>query len=152
MMQRDDVTVRMAVLKDVIRLAELDQSIFADFWSEKAFISSVDSKMEIVPVVTLNTTGEIAAYAAVSFVLDECNINRIAVVPEFRCRGLGTYLLGCIEDLLPAEVCTFNLEVRESNVHAIEMYSKFGYTVLGRRKNFYRCPVEDALLMTKRKV
>ena len=152
MMQRDDVTVRMAVLKDVIRLAELDQNIFADFWSEKAFISSVDSKMEIVPVVTLNDTDEIVAYAAVSFVLDECNINRIAVVPEFRGRGLGTYLLGCIEDHLPSEVSIFNLEVRESNVHAIEMYEKFGYTVLGRRKNFYRCPVEDALLMTKRKV
>ena len=152
MMQRDDVTVRMAALKDVIRLAELDRNIFADFWSEKAFISSVDSKMEIVPLVTLNDTDEIIAYAAVSFVLDECNINRIAVVPEFRGRGLGTYLLGCIEDLLPPEVSIFNLEVRESNVHAIEMYEKFGYTVLGRRKNFYRCPVEDALLMTKRKV
>lgn len=152
MMQRDDVTVRMAVLKDVIRLAKLDQSIFSDFWSEKAFISSVDSKMEIVPVVTLNDTDEIVAYAAVSFVLDECNINRIAVVQEFRGRGLGTYLLGCIEELLPPEVNIFNLEVRESNVHAIEMYEKFGYTVLGRRKKFYRCPVEDALLMTKRKV
>ncbi len=152
MMQRDDVTVRMAVLKDVIRLAKLDQSIFSDFWSEKAFISSVDSKMEIVPVVTLNDTDEIVAYAAVSFVLDECNINRIAVAQEFRGRGLGTYLLGCIEELLPPEVNIFNLEVRESNVHAIEMYEKFGYTVLGRRKNFYRCPVEDALLMTKRKV
>ena len=152
MMQRDDVTVRMAVLKDVIRLAKLDQSIFSDFWSEKAFISSVDSKMEIVPVVTLNDTDEIVAYAAVSFVLDECNINRIAVVQEFRGRGLGTYLLRCIEELLPPEVNIFNLEVRESNVHAIEMYEKFGYTVLGRRKNFYRCPVEDALLMTKRKV
>ena len=152
MMQRDDVTVRMAVLKDVIRLAKLDQSIFSDFWSEKAFISSVDIKMEIVPVVTLNDTDEIVAYAAVSFVLDECNINRIAVAQEFRGRGLGTYLLGCIEELLPPEVNIFNLEVRESNVHAIEMYEKFGYTVLGRRKNFYRCPVEDALLMTKRKV
>ena len=152
MMQRDDVTVRMAVLKDVIKLAELDRSIFSDFWSEKAFISSVDSKMEIVPVVFAGGTEEIAAYAAVSFVLDECNINRIAVAPEFRGRGLGTYLLECIEEFISPEVTVFNLEVRESNKHAIEMYEKFGYTVLGRRKNFYRCPVEDALLMTKRKV
>ena len=58
MMQRDDVTVRMAVLKDVIKLAELDRSIFSDFWSEKAFISSVDSKMEIVPVVFAGGTDE----------------------------------------------------------------------------------------------
>ncbi|WP_044975081.1 ribosomal protein S18-alanine N-acetyltransferase [Ruminococcus sp. HUN007] len=152
MMQRDDVTVRMAVLKDVIRLAELDRSIFSDYWSEKAFISSVDSKMEIVTVAVLRDTEEIAAYAAVSYVLDECNINRIAVAPEFRGRGLGTYLLGCIEELLSPDVTIFNLEVRESNKYAIEMYEKFGYTVLGRRKNFYRCPTEDALLMTKRKV
>ena len=108
--------------------------------------------MEIVPVVTLNDTDEIVAYAAVSFVLDECNINRIAVVPEYRGRGLGTYLLECIEEFLSPDVTVFNLEVRESNKHAIEMYEKFGYAVLGRRKNFYRCPVEDALLMTKRKV
>ena len=39
-----------------------------------------------------------------------------------------------------------------SNKYAIEMYEKFGYTVLGKRKNFYRNPEEDALLMTKRKV
>ena len=64
----------------------------------------------------------------------------------------GRKRLRSIEELLPPEVNIFNLEVRESNVHAIEMYEKFGYTVLGRRKNFYRCPVEDALLMTKRKV
>ena len=44
------------------------------------------------------------------------------------------------------------LRKMKKHKEAIEMYEKFGYTVLGRRKNFYRCPVEDALLMTKRKV
>lgn len=152
MMQRDDLIIRAAYENEAALLHEYDSQIFGDSWSEKAYLRSICSTTEIVPVAADTETGEIAAFAAVSYVLDEANINRIAVRPEFRGRGTGTLLLEWIGENLPEEVTVINLEVRESNKYAIEMYEKFGYTVLGRRKRFYRNPEEDALLMTKRKV
>ncbi len=152
MMQRVDFEIREASENEALLLHEYDSQIFSDSWSEKSFSDSILSDSETVPAAVNRATGEIMAYAAVSYIFEEANINRIAVRPEFRGNRLGTALLGWLEENLPEEVTVFNLEVRESNVHAIEMYEKFGYTVLGRRKRFYRNPEEDALLMTKRKV
>jgi len=152
MMQKDDIIIRSASETEAWILHEFDSQIFSDGWSEKSWMSSIKSDMEAVPVAVIKETGDIAAFAAVSWVFDEANINRIAVRSEFRGNRLGTLLLEWIEKTLPEDVAIFNLEVRESNKHAIEMYEKFGYTVLGRRKKFYRNPEEDALLMTKRKV
>lgn len=151
-MLKDDFIIRLAAAEEATVLHEADSQIFSDPWSEKSYLGSIESNMETVPVIVIKETGEIAAYAAVSYVLDEANINRIAVMPDYRGNGLGTVLLEWIENNLPEDVTVYNLEVRESNKYAIEMYEKFGYTVLGRRKRFYRNPEEDALLMTKRKV
>lgn len=152
MMQRDELIIRAALENEAVLLHEYDSQIFHDSWSEKSYLGSIHSSSEIVPVAADRETGEIVAYADVSYVLDEANINRIAVRPEFRGKKTGTLLLEWIEENLPDEVTVINLEVRESNRYAIEMYENFGYTVLGRRKRFYRNPEEDALLMTKRKV
>ncbi|MDO5150138.1 MAG: ribosomal protein S18-alanine N-acetyltransferase [Oscillospiraceae bacterium] len=152
MMQRDDLIVRNAYESEAALLHEYDSRIFSDSWSEKSYLGSICSSTELVPAAVDRETGEIAAFAAVSYVFDEANINRIAVRPEFRGKKTGTFLLEWIEENLPDEVTVINLEVRESNKYAIEMYENFGYTVLGRRKRFYRNPEEDALLMTKRKV
>ncbi len=152
MMQRDDIVIRVAEESDALKLHEYDAEIFSDSWSEKSFLGSISSGSETVPVACSKSGGEIIGYAAVSFIFEEANVNRIAVRDEYRGNGLGTVLLQWLEDNLPEEVTVYNLEVRESNKYAIEMYEKFGYTVLGRRKNFYRNPAEDALLMTKRKV
>lgn len=152
MTQRADYIIRTASEAEASVLHDLDSQIFSDAWSEKSFAGSIQSVSESVPVAVCTETGEVAAYAAVSYVLDEANINRIAVSPQFRGNRLGLQLLGWLENNLPEEITVFNLEVRESNKYAIEMYEKFGYTVLGRRKKFYRNPEEDALLMTKRKV
>lgn len=152
MKQKADIIIREAEISEAGLLHEYDEQIFHDSWSEKAFSGSIEAERETVPVVILKNTGEISAYAAVSWIFDEANINRIAVRQEFRGMSLGTQLLEYLEKTLPEEVTIFNLEVRESNKYAIEMYEKFGYTVLGRRKKFYSNPEEDALLMTKRKV
>lgn len=152
MKQRADILIRNALPEEAELLHEYDEQIFHDGWSVRAFSGSISGERETVPVAVLKKTGEIMAYAAVSYIFDEANINRIAVRPEYRGMGLGTSLLEYTEAALPDEVTIFNLEVRESNKHAIEMYENFGYTVLGRRKRFYSNPEEDALLMTKRKV
>lgn len=149
MVQKADI--RRAELSDAAALAETDRRIFSDAWSEKSFSGSIGSYSEEV-LAAYDTSGKILGYAVVSYILDEANINRLAVVPEYRGNGLGTEILLAIEAVLPDEVSIYNLEVREGNKYAVEMYKRSGYDVSGRRKRFYRDPDEDALLMTKRKV
>ena len=80
--------------------------------------------------------------------LDEADITDVAVRPQYRRRGIGlklvTIMMGLMKHMGVASVL---LEVRESNLPAQNCYAQAGFTVVGRRKNYYELPKEDALLM-----
>ena len=81
---------------------------------------------------------------------DESDVMNVAVHPEFRRRGIAEALVTALVDQLKAiESRCLTLEVRASNVPAIALYSKLGFVEVGRRKNYYRNPKEDALIMRK---
>jgi len=82
---------------------------------------------------------------------DEGNLVSIGVDDEFREMGIATTLLDIIYEMaLERGVTSINLEVRESNVPAISLYEKEGFEAVGKRKNFYRNPTEDAILYIKK--
>jgi ribosomal-protein-alanine N-acetyltransferase len=89
--------------------------------------------------------GALVGFLATSQVMDELEINNIAVLPHFQGQGSAKALL--------AKVMRFDgtllLEVRESNAGARHLYEKLGFEVYHRRKDYYRNPMEDALLMRK---
>lgn len=92
--------------------------------------------------------GEIAGYAFFRFCLPECELLHLVVAPAKRRRGLAGALLQQAQAHLVAAGCTCCLlEVRDSNVAARQLYAKMGFSQVGRRKNYYRQPIEDALLM-----
>ena len=75
----------------------------------------------------------------------------MAVFPQFRKTGIGKLLLERVFALAKDIGLSFiSLEVRESNTPAISLYSKKGFKTEGKRRNFYRDPIEDAIIMTKR--
>lgn len=75
-------------------------------------------------------------------------INNIAVLPSFRRRGIAGELIGAA--LGECGGCSsLTLEVRVSNEAAIELYRRFGFSQVGRRRDFYENPIEDAFIMTK---
>ena len=150
MMQK--VKIKIAVPEDALLMAQADAQIFSDSWNHKSFSDSINNEREIVLSAFCGDSEEFAGYAAVSYIFDEANINRIAVIKKYRGNKLGTAMLEEIEKHLPDEVTVLNLEVRQSNSYAINMYKLSGYHIIGIRKKFYRAPDEDALLMTKRKV
>ncbi len=146
------VKIKIAVPEDGLLMAQADAQIFSDSWNQKSFADSINNEREIVLSAFCGESDEFAGYAAVSYIFDEANINRIAVIKKYRGNKLGTAMLDEIEKHLPDEVMVINLEVRQSNSYAINMYKLSGYHIMGIRKKFYRVPDEDALLMTKRKV
>ena len=74
----------------------------------------------------------------------------LAVHPEYRKQGIGTELIcQLVEKLKKNGSHSLMLEVRASNESAISVYHKLGFVEVGRRKNYYRNPKEDALILRK---
>ncbi len=102
-------------------------------------------------LVGLDPPGKLViSYILGQQVLDEAEIFRLQVAPAYRRRGLAAALLARTEELLVGRgVKECLLEVRSANRPALALYRKAGFTRRGRRRDYYRDPVDDAVLMGK---
>lgn len=142
--------IRELSLDDCKALAQLDSRIFSEPLSEKGFEREFYNKNAMTFVAKVEN--KMAGYINLWGVCGEVSLNNIAVAEEFRGQGIGKALMQTAFDKLSnyfgkCEIIT--LEVRKSNYTAISMYEKFGFKQAGLRKNFYRKPDEDAILMNK---
>ena len=92
--------------------------------------------------------GAVMGYIGMMFVLDEGYISNVAVSPEYRRRGVADALILALMARAKEALAFITLEVRESNQPAINLYAKHGFEAVGKRKNYYDRPKENALLMT----
>ncbi len=90
----------------------------------------------------------IAAYGGVIVAADEAQVLNIATHPDFRKRGLGKEIVKTIIDYSKGRGAEYiTLEVRENNIAAISLYKSFGFCEVGRLKQYYKNPCEDALIL-----
>ena len=129
-------------------VAELEKICFSDPWSENSVASELRNKLALWLVA--EEEGQVAGYIGSQTCGDESDMMNVAVHPDFRRRGIAEALVdGLTEELKKVESRCLTLEVRASNVPAIALYEKLGFSEIGRRKNYYRNPREDALIMRK---
>lgn len=129
-------------------IAQLEKLCFSEPWSEETILEYISAGNKFFTAVC---GGKVLGYIGISCVLDEGYIANVAVFPEARKKGVGKALIQRVFGLASDEGLSFvSLEVRESNIPAISLYKKMGFKTEGRRKNFYRNPDEDALILTKR--
>lgn len=119
----------------------------SDPWSELLFRTALDNPRTAV-LLAQGEDGAILGYAVLTTVLDEGNLDNIAVSPEARRQGVAGALLGALTGFGQEHLSALMLEVRSSNAPAIALYEKHGFSAVGRRKNYYDAPKEDAILMT----
>ena len=132
----------------VSQVAELEKICFSDSWSEKSIASELDNQLAFWLVATEGE--QIAGYIGSQTVMDETDMMNVAVHPDFRRRGIAEALVtGLVEELGNKGSHCLTLEVRASNAPAIALYEKLGFSEIGRRKNYYRNPREDALILRK---
>ena len=132
----------------VSQVAELEKVCFSDPWSENSVASELNNKLSLWLVAVEGDA--VAGYIVSQTVMDETDMMNVAVHPDFRRRGIGESLvLGLVEKLKSLGSHCLTLEVRSSNESAISLYEKLGFTQIGRRKNYYRNPKEDALILRK---
>ena len=132
----------------VAQVAALEKLCFRDPWSENSVASELNNPLSLW-LVALD--GErLAGYVGSQTVMDESDMMNVAVHPDFRKQGIATALiLGLVEELRKKESHCLTLEVRASNENAISVYRKLDFQEVGRRKNYYRNPREDALILRK---
>ena len=132
----------------VAQIAQLEKICFSDPWSEKSVASELDNKLAFWLVAAEGDT--VAGYIGSQTVIDETDMMNVAVHPDFRRQGIGEALVNTlVENLKKMGSRCLTLEVRASNAPAIALYEKLGFAEIGRRKNYYRNPREDALILRK---
>ena len=139
-------TIRPATHRDVAAAVELERRCFSDPWSEVAMADSFRGP-GLRALVAMDPDG-LQGYVVARAVAGEAEILNLAVAPEVRGRGLGGRLLDAMLDLLRrSAVREVFLEVRRGNAPAQALYCSRGFEVVGRRANYYRHPVEDAMVL-----
>ncbi len=132
----------------VSQVAELEKICFSNPWSENSVASELKNSLSLWLVA--EEEGRVAGYIGSQTVCNETDMMNVAVHPGFRRRGIGEALVNAlVEDLKAMESHCLTLEVRASNAPAIALYEKLGFSEIGRRKNYYRNPREDALILRK---
>lgn len=153
--------IRSAKPSDASWIAVLEERLFSDAWSEKMILDClskayyrvmvcVDSPRAMVDGESNNPadTPRLMGYLISTHIAGESELLRIGVAPEYRGLGNGSLLMrSFVQECEEGDCPEAFLEVRASNASAIRLYEKFGFTVVGKRKNYYYDPEEDACLM-----
>ena len=129
-------------------IAALEEICFSTPWSENAILHEVTNPISYWLVAVEN--GQVLGYVGSQYGYGEADMMNLAVVPDFRNRGIGqqlvTELISHLDDL---DVKSLTLEVRQSNAAAINLYEKMGFQQVGLRPNYYQKPKEAALILRK---
>lgn len=128
--------------------ARLEEICFSSPWSEAALVEEIGNPDAYF--LAAEEDGVFLGYAGMHTPCGDCYVDNIAVEPSARRRGVGEALVrGLIEHARAIGGAFISLEVRPSNTAARHLYEKLGFSLAGRRKNFYMHPTEDGLILTK---
>lgn len=130
-------------------VADLERVCFSTPWSRNMLAEELDNACSAF-LVALDDDDSVVGYAGLLVIADEGYITNVAVRPESRRGGVAGQLLDVFLKFAEANQLAFlTLEVRESNYPAIALYGSRGFRAVGRRKNYYEHPKEDAVIMTR---
>ena len=133
--------------KDIDLCYELDSNTIS-LWSKKQWVN--EFKKEGIKVFGLLLSNLVIGICVFHVVLDEAQINFFVVDEKYRKKGFGSYLMNyLIKQCRKLNVSKLFLEVSHTNVTAVKFYSRFDFSTVGIRKNYYK-DGSDALLKEKK--
>ena len=143
--------IRKMTMEDLQQVCAIENETFSDPWSEEDFRNSLQEANNAYLLAELD--GVIAGYCGYWGIAGEGYIYNVAVKQEFRRQGLGYQMLKTlIDESADRGITSFTLEVRASNEPAIRLYESLGFESAGLRKDFYRKPKEDAVIMWVKRI
>ena len=141
-------TLTPMTAEHIPQIAALERACFSHPWTEDMLRGELWNDSAVI-VVAQREDGVVLGYAGLQTVLDEGYINNVAVAANARRQGVADALIDAFVRFGRAKLAFLTLEVRASNAPAIALYLKHGFAQVGRRKNYYRHPTEDAIIMTR---
>ena len=142
------MTVRRATIEDAKEIFAIEMECFSVPWSLDSIETELLNEDKKLYYVVEDANG-VVGYAGAWLVYDEGQITNIAIRPSVRRQGYGAKLTSAlIEECFKRGMHEIFLEVRISNLSALSLYRKLGFTVKGMRKNYYSEPKEDAYIMS----
>ena len=144
-----EIFIDRAQLSDSPEIARIERSCFDDAWSEASVLSHLEAKHALT-LVAKDEDGQLLGYISASLLAPEAEIYRVATLPMHRRCKIGSRLLRAFIEEAEKEGCeTLFLEVRASNTAAKALYFSHGFRMLTQRKNYYKNPKEDALILQR---
>lgn len=145
-MRRPGLTIRCMQEEDLPEVMELERRAFSSPWTEEMYRREIEKREGCYLVARWRE--ELAGYGGALLILDEAHIMTLAVREDMRRRGIGArLLLELVRRTEKMGARFLTLEVRKSNRPAIELYTRFGFQVMGERRQYYLDNLENALIM-----
>lgn len=140
------MVIRKGTKEDIEAIYAIELESFSVPWSLESITKELENEMAYY--VIAEEDGQVLGYAGLWDVVGEGQITNIAVRPSGRRKGIGKKLVeGLMAYGKEKGLEVLILEVRASNEAAIRLYSQAGFKDIGKRKNYYTKPTEDAILM-----
>jgi [ribosomal protein S18]-alanine N-acetyltransferase len=149
----DITTVQPISVDEIDSIVILDRLCFGGLWSIDSYRREMTNENSHFLGVSIDKTLEPETSGIIGFgcfwaILDEAHITLLGVHPQYQRQGLGKLLLGALLDKARSiEMARATLEVRASNQGAIDLYERFGFQTVGRRKKYYQDTGEDGVIM-----
>src|SRR6266853_2400647 len=146
------VAIRSAALNDVPAILAIEQQApGAAHWTAEQYKKLVDSGVVLVAEDAAEEAGQLCGFVCAKAVAGDWEIENVVVAAAFLRRGIANELLRNLIQRAAGEAASaILLEVRESNLPGRQLYEKHGFREVGRRRLYYRDPMEDAILYALR--
>ena len=144
----EGITIRKMKHEDLPHVHAIEKQCFSTPWQLSSFEYEIDNIDAILKVAVFHV--HIVGYVCIRSLLDITHVLDLAVKHDVRRMGIGSLLLvSAMQEhrRMKPGVKSLTLEVRESNIAAIKLYEKFGFDEVGRRRNYFKKPHEDAIIM-----
>ncbi len=141
--------IRLMQDGDLEQVADLEKCCFSESWSYGILESGLHSPYDVYYV--FEQDGKIMGYCNLRLLAGEGEIQRIAVIEQYRRLGLGRKMMDAMVEYARAnQAAAISLEVREGNRAARSLYESYGFQAEAVRRAYYHNPTEDAVIMWKR--
>lgn len=145
MINSNKITIRESLQSDIQFIYKISKSSFTNSWSLNSYkedFNNIFSKY-----FSLLYDDKLIGFLSIWIIIDEITITNIAIDINYRGNGFSKYLLNHLINSFK----NFNifLEVRESNKIAINLYKNFKFEEVCKRTNYYKNPIENAIIMKK---
>lgn len=148
-----NVLIEAMTEHDLLEVCAIEDMSGLSAWGWDAYHKELESVQDTIMLVARVDSAshrvELAGFIVARLLAGELHVNNVAVRPAFRRHRIGSSLLEKTLQVARGHGATVaHLEVRAGNEAAQRLYARCGFRATGRRRGYYRAPVEDAVLMT----